>query len=137
MHTLNFHYLLHNTTSWSEIKHCAEEATDFDARGPCGSTILVMVVRNLSSRQDDVQRDIMRRLVKRGVDVDAWDTKGKPALNQAKYLWASSLLIELGANIDVVPIWPDTIDRRWVRLAVLATPKFCEDMARMVAEMIT
>ena len=138
MQRCTFHYLLYNSTTWDEIDLVSREATDYDARGIGGSTILTFVVRNVPREREDFHSDLMRRLVERGVDVDARTEHGLSAIDYVDLPWPTILLIELGASIDAVRFYSRHLkSRRSVRLAVLSTPKFCEDMARMVAEMVT
>ena len=137
-----FRDALHHPCSWSEIDRLSREATDYDARGPDGSTILMLIVKNVWSIKNESQSDIIRRLVERGVDVNARDAKGLSAMCYAcnpLNTWVFWLLVELGDSIDAACINTCIlrVNIRPVRLAVLATPKFCEDMARMVVEMFT
>ena len=134
--------LLRDGGTWEMIGALAREATDLDAISPLGNTMLILVMLNTIHRVG-YKDEIIRNIIVRGGDVDIPGEGGGRAIDRCRDPGPAAYLAELGANIDCMDpehkAFPVHLAAcRWgVRLAVLATPKFCEDMARLIAEMVT
>ena len=143
-------FLLH-PGSWDDIKRLVNEADDLDAVDSRGRTMLHYIVYCLRNDHHANTENILRTLIVRGADIDLHSDSGRPAVDRCHQQWVCDLLVDLGANVDPLgrtrmdrlltisthPAGPTMADRRSIRFIVLATHKFCEDMARMVAEMVT